>query len=415
MPDSTLAMIFVDLALIMAAAKLLGRLAVVFGQPPVVGEIAAGILAGPAILGTQLSHTVFPAEARPALAVLADLGVAAFMFTAGLELDRGVFTRTRTVVCAVSISAYLLPLAAGCVLAVLALDRHRPGAPVSRAGFALFVGCALAVTAFPVLARILHDRNLIHTRTGQLSLGCAALIDLLAWAGLAIVLALAAPPAQHWRWALLAPAAGIIWWIGRPMLARLAQGRGEQTVIGLGLAAALLGGALTEWIGLHLIFGAFAAGVIFPRAHRRTAESGARVLATALLPAFFVIAGLSVDLTGVDLTGAGELLVIVAVAVAAKMGAVLAAGRLTGLTARTAATLAVLLNTRGLTELVILHLGLSAGLLGPDLYSLLVLMALVTTAMTEPLLRRLGAAAPPPSDPDTVAESPTPVTGDRDG
>ncbi|MBO0852619.1 MAG: cation:proton antiporter [Nocardia sp.] len=393
-------MILLDLVLIMAVAHLLGWLAGKLGQPPVIGEIAAGILAGPTVIGPHMSAMLFPRDARPALTLLADIGVAVFMFVAGLELDRGIFGGARRSIPAVSAAAYLVPFALGSGVAISVLARHQTG---NRLHFALFVGCALAVTAFPVLARILHDRKLIRTEIGQLSLACAAVVDILAWAVLALVLALAHPGGTQWRLALLIPLVAMLWWILRPLLGQAARIGTQQTMIVLGVGGALTLAAITEWIGLHLIFGAFAFGVIFPRERRRTVESGARVLSAILLPGFFVVAGLAVDLGSLDATAITELVVIVAVAIAGKAGSVYLAGRLTGMPSRPAAAVAALLNTRGLTELVILNVGLTTGLIGPELYSLLVVMALVTTASTAPMLRLVGMAHGPdlPESTDT--------------
>ncbi|MGN2638539.1 cation:proton antiporter [Nocardia takedensis] len=387
MAGSALVTVLVDLVLILAAAKALGWAATKLGQPAVIGEITAGILAGPTVLGTHLSQTLFPPETRPTLAVLANIGIAAFMFLGGLELDLPSLRRRRGAIGAVSLAAYMVPFALGCVVGLVVLERHQAD---DRLSFALFLGCALAVTAFPVLARILHDTRLIHTGIGQFSLACAALVDLLAWAALAVVLALSAPGGSHWRWALVLPAAAITWWVTRPLIARIAErAEGTQTVITLGVGGALLYGALTEWIGLHLIFGAFLFGLIFPRAYRPTAETGARVLSTLLMPGFFVVAGLAVDLSSTDRTGIIELVLIVAAAVGGKLGGAYLAARVGGLDSATASVVAVLLNTRGLTELVILHIGYTLGLLDTGLYSMLVVMALLTTAMTAPTLRLL--------------------------
>ncbi|MGN2642389.1 cation:proton antiporter [Nocardia takedensis] len=387
MAGDTLVTVLVELVLIMAAAKAFGWVATKLGQPAVIGEITAGILAGPTVVGTHLSQTLFPPDARPMLAMLADIGVAAFMFIGGLELDLPALRQRRAAIAGVSLAAYTVPFALGCVVALVALERHRPD---DRLSFTLFLGCALAVTAFPVLARILHDTHLIHTSTGQFSLACAALVDILAWAALAVVLALSAPGSSHWRWALVLPAAAITWWVIRPLIARIAErAESTQTVITLGVGGALLYGAFTEWIGLHLIFGAFLFGLVFPRAHRPAAETGARVVSSLLMPGFFVVAGLAVDLSATDRTGIIELAVIVAAAVGGKLGGAYLAGRVGGLDSATASTVAVLLNTRGLTELVILHIGYTLGLLDTGLYSLLVVMALITTAMTAPTLRLL--------------------------
>ncbi|WP_084526521.1 cation:proton antiporter [Nocardia vaccinii] len=399
--------ILLDLVLIMVAAHSLGWLAEKLGQPPVIGEIAAGILAGPTIIGHHLSSMLFPQSARPSLVLLADIGVAVFMFVAGLELDRGIFTGARRSIPAVSAAAYVAPFVLGSGIAVTVLARYQTG---NRLHFALYIGCALAVTAFPVLARILHDRNLVHTEIGQLSLACAALVDIMAWVVLAVILALAHPGGAPWRLILLIPLVGLMWWGLRPMLGRVSQAGTAQTMIVLGVGGALAVAAITEWIGLHLIFGAFAFGVIFPRERRQAVESGVRVLSAILLPGFFVVAGLAVDLSSIDSTAIGELVVIIAAAVLGKVGSVYVAGRLTGMPARPAAAVAALLNTRGLTELVILSVGLTTGLIGPQLYSLLVVMALVTTASTAPILRLLGTARGPVVTEAAVAaiETPTP-------
>ncbi|NKX91214.1 cation:proton antiporter [Nocardia coubleae] len=400
MPNSTLVMVLVDLVIIMIAARVFGRLAEKLGQPAVIGEITAGILAGPTLLGPHLSQVLFPPDARPVLSVLANLGVVAFMFLAGLEVDRNSFTNQRAAIPAIATAAYLAPFGFGCLIAATALTRHHTGA--NTVGFVLFIGCALAVTAFPVLARILVDRNIIRTPIGQMSLACAAIVDAAAWIALAVVLMLVAPTGGHWRWALLAPLAVLVWWGARPVLDRLAAAGTGQQVLVLAIGTALLLAAVTEWIGLHLIFGAFAAGLIFPRAHRDSAENGAVVVSTLLLPAFFAVAGLSVDLGMLDTTGVGELAVVLAAAVGAKIASVVVVGRLAGLDTRTAAALAALLNTRGLTELVILHVGLTAGLTSTSLYSLLVVMALITTAMTAPLLHRIHLPHKPIQSQDFV-------------
>lgn len=391
MPSDQLVAAFVGLVAIMVAARAMGWLAEKVGQPAVTGEIAAGVLAGPTVLGPAVSATLFPHDVRPYLSLLAAVGIAVFMFLAGLEVDRSILSCQHGKIPVVSTAAYAAPFLLGCAAAIVALARHR-----TESGwyFALFVGCALAVTAFPVLARILHDHWLIRTSVGQISLACAAVVDLMAWVTLAVVLAFATPNSGgHWRWAALIPVVALTWWIVRPGLTRLAMVGSDQTVILAGVGGALLMGATTEWVGLHMVFGAFAFGLVFPRRRRAAVESGARVLSVVLMPAFFVVAGLAVDLGTVDNTAVGALVIIMAAAVVGKVGSVYAVGRLAGLDSRTAAAVAALLNTRGLTELVILNVGLSAGLIGVPLYSLLVVMALLTTAMTSPMLRVVGVTA----------------------
>ncbi|MFG1791991.1 cation:proton antiporter [Nocardia sp. NPDC049149] len=391
MPSNQIVFLLLDLVLIAAAARVLGRVAERLGQPAVIGEIAAGIIAGPTILGAHLSGMVFPQDIRSYLSAFANVGVMIFMFLAGLEIDRGSFNGNRRVIGAVSLSAYVVPFVLGCIVAVAVLSRHERDNQLS---FALFIGCALAVTAFPVLARILHDRGLMGSRIGQLSLASAAIDDILAWTVLAIVIGVARPGAgQQWRLLLFVPLVAAMWWIARPLLARIGRSTAPTTVntmIFLAVSGALLWGAATEWIGLHLIFGAFLFGVIFPRGHRPAVESGAQLLSSVFLPAFFVIAGLQVDLSSIDRAGIGEMLAILLAALLGKLGGTYLAARATGIERKEAGALASLMNTRGLTELIILNVGLTIGLIGGQLYSMLVVMALVTTAMTSPLLRLFG-------------------------
>ncbi|GAA5089705.1 cation:proton antiporter [Nocardia iowensis] len=394
MSSNQMVFLLVDLVLIAAAARVLGRLAERLGQPAVIGEIAAGIIVGPTILGAHLSGMVFPHDIRSYLSAFANVGVMIFMFLAGLEIDRGSFDGNRRVVAAVSLSAYFVPFVLGCCVALAVLSRHQDGGAL---GFALFIGCALAVTAFPVLARILHDRGLMGTRIGQLSLASAAIDDILAWIVLAFVIGIARPGvSDQWRLLLFVPLVAAMWWIVRPLLARAARSTAAtttNTMIFLAVSGALLWGAATEWIGLHLIFGAFLFGVIFPRTHRPAVEAGAQLLSSVFLPAFFVVAGLQVDLGSLDRAGVFELAAILLTALVGKLGGTYFAARATGIEPRAAGALASLMNTRGLTELIILNVGLTTGLIGVQLYSILVVMALVTTAMTSPLLRLFGVTS----------------------
>lgn len=386
--------LLVDLVLIAVAARLLGRLAVRLGQPAVIGEIAAGIIAGPTILGAHLSGMVFPQDVRSYLSAFANVGVMIFMFLAGLEIDRGSFNGNRRTVASVSLSAYFVPFALGCAVALVALSRYHNG---NRLTFALFIGCALAVTAFPVLARILLDRGLMGTRIGQLSLASAAIDDILAWTVLALVIGFARPGVSNqWRLLLFVPLVAAMWWLVRPLLVRASRSTAatsDNTMIFLAVSGALLWGAATEWIGLHLIFGAFLFGVIFPRTHRPVVETGAQLLSSVFLPAFFVVAGLQVDLGSLDRAGIVELLAVLLTALVGKLGGTYFAARATGIAPREAGALASLMNTRGLTELIILNIGLTTGLIGVQLYSIMVVMALVTTAMTSPLLRLFGVTS----------------------
>jgi Kef-type K+ transport system membrane component KefB len=386
-----------DLVLIIVAARLLGGLARRLGQPAVIGEIAAGILAGPTVLGAGLSEAIFPVEVKPQLTALADIGVVIFMFLAGLEIDRDRLAGSGRSILGIAVAAFVTPFVLGCALALGPLARHHDG---SRLAFPLFLGCALAVTAFPVLARILQDRGLFTTRLGQLGLAGAAVVDIFAWCSLALVFASARPEFDdHWRLLLIVPLVAVLWWVVRPVLARAVTAeRGETATVLVAVCGAMTTAAVTEWMGLHLIFGAFLFGVIFPRSQRPRAEPGAQLVSSLFLPAFFVVAGLRVDLSGLDRAAVVEAVVIVAAAIAGKIGGTYLAARLCRLDRRTAGALAALMNTRGLTELVILNVGLTLGVIDTQLYSVLVLMALVTTAMTGPLLTVFGVRRPPPPE-----------------
>lgn len=382
--------LMVDLSLILLLAGVFGAIARRLGQPPVVGEIFAGILLGPTLLHGAISSTLFPADVRPLLTALASVGVALFMFLIGMELDHRAVRKQGGTAVSVSLTAAVLPFSLGALLAQLLVSHQPPG---ERLGFTLFMGAAMSVTAFPVLARILTDRGISHTQVGRMALACAAVDDVLAWSMLAVVIALAGGQQNPWMILLLIPYAALILMVVKPLLERILQ---SDTAISARFAVVLggllLSGAFTEWIGLHFIFGAFLFGVAMPRHSAESmrteiTRSLERISSVLLLPVFFVVAGLQVDLSKVDWRGVGELGLIMLVAVGGKFGGAFAAARLRRVDSRRSAALASLMNTRGLTEVVVLTIGLKLGTLDTTLYSLMMVMALVTTAMTGPLLQ----------------------------
>ncbi|MBG0560206.1 cation:proton antiporter domain-containing protein [Actinoplanes aureus] len=414
--------LLLDLALILLLSRAFGALAAKLGQPPVIGEVIAGILAGPTLLGSDLSTTLFPTEIRPSLAALANIGVAMFMFMVGLELNRRVLRRQGAIAVTVSVSSIVLPLGLGIALATFLWSRHPTD---HRLGFLLFVGAAMSVTAFPVLARILTDRGLTQTTLGGLALACAAIDDVLAWTLLAAVIAIGgAGGSDSLLLLLVVPYLAVMLGVVRPLLrrmlapaAKLTPGRLTAVFIGV-----LLSGAATEWMGLHFLFGAFLFGVLIPRdgTERLRGEilgTVERFNGTLLLPVFFVVAGFRVDLSGIGAAGLVELALIMLVAVSGKFGGAYVAARLHRLPPRQSGMLATLMNTRGLTELIILTVGLQLGLLDQDLYSMMVVMAVVTTAMAGPLLRlfgHTGVADRHEPEPDRVATAGKSVTGAPD-
>lgn len=394
MTTNQLSALFSDLALILVLSHLMGAAARRISQPAVIGEVLAGVLLGPTFLGPAVTDFLFPADVRPMLTALADVGMAVFMFIVGLELDRRILRGTGRLAISVSLSSMLLPFGLGAALALLLAEDEGPG---SRLGFVLFMGTAMSVTAFPVLARILTDRKMQHSPVGGLALACAAISDVLAWCMLAAVVALVGGGStDQWYLLLLLPYAGVMVWVVRPLLRRLvaagsSPARLSPAVLTTVLAGLLLSGAVTEKIGLHFIFGAFLFGVIMPKeAGERLGEDiGNRIGHISnhlLLPVFFICVGLNVDLSDLGRSGWLDFVLILLVAVSGKfLGAFLSA-RAHGVTARQSAVLATLLNTRGLTELIILTTGLQLGVLDERLYSLMVAMAVVTTAMAGPLL-----------------------------
>jgi Kef-type K+ transport system membrane component KefB len=424
MPLPGAAGLLLSLAIIVAAARALGYAANRIGQPAVVGEITAGILLGPTALGPELGHWLFTSATRQSLTGLADLGLTLFMFITGFELDHAIARGVRRAAATISLGATALPFGLGAAIALWLAPREHIGHVVP---FVLFMGAAMSVTAFPVLARILADRGMQRTGLGILALSSAAIADVVAWCVLALVTALAGiSGGNSWHAWLVLPYVVILWVAVRPLLRKLldaAARRGARTGLAVTtVAGLLLSSSLTEAIGIHFIFGAFIFGLIMPRgsrtneALRPVLDGLGQVGTTLLLPVYFVIAGFNINLTRIGVSGLVELGVIILVAVTGKVLGTVAASRLLRRSLRESVALAALMNTRGLTEIVILMVGLDAGILDTRLFSLMVLMAVLTTAVAAPVLRvsgwgetsgRLLRVAPPAASgngpgPDTV-------------
>ncbi|WFB09340.1 cation:proton antiporter [Streptomyces sp. LX-29] len=391
--------LLLDLALIVVLARVFGAAARRLKQPAVIGEVFAGILVGPTLFDGWIADNLFPAEARPFLSALAQVGVAVFMFVVGLEVDRTLLRNRGRIAASVSLTSIALPFSLGLLLALYLVDRHQSPDDL---GFVLFMGAAMSITAFPVLARILTDRGLHRTALGGLALACATIDDVLAWSLLAVVVTVIGADAEQWRILLVLPYVAAMVTVVPPLLRRLMArgkpGTGEEharaRVLAVALAGLLASAAATEWMGLHFIFGAFLFGAVIPRdsfewAHRAVVEGLGQISTVLLLPVFFVVAGLKVDLSGLDAGRLGELALILLVAIGGKFCGAYLAARAHGVAQRQAAALGALMNTRGLTELIILSVGLQLGVLDQSLYSLMVVMAVVTTAMAGPLLQAI--------------------------
>jgi Kef-type K+ transport system membrane component KefB len=393
-----------------AVAWLLGRV----GQPPVVSEMLAGVLLGPSLLGLLLpdvQDALFPQPLYPILYVVGQVGLVIFMFQAGYAFSQHRITGLAGTAGAVSLAGVIAPLALG-VLLVVVFAGHVPilvdGVPLGVS--AAFVGVALAITAFPMLARIITERGHAGTRHGSLALASGALDDAVAWIMLAFVIAAASgkvgPALITVGGALLFVA--IVWYGVRPAAVLLmGEGRlGAQTRL-LGTVALLFGVAwYTDEIGLYAVFGAFAVGAVMPRNERTDGVVGllTPVCQIVFLPLFFTYSGLRTEF---GLLGEPTVLLFalgcIAVAIAGKFGACWIAARLRGEPSGVALRVGALMNARGLMQLIALNVGLEAGIVGPSMFTVLVLVALVTTLMTTPLLtliehrERGQARAPEPA------------------
>lgn len=401
MDIDTVAQFLRALIVIIVVARLLGLLCRRFGQPEVIGEIAGGILLGPTFFHGEITRAVFPADIRHALTTLSTIGVSLFMFLVGTHLAHGRLRGQGRIALMLSLGSMVVPFVFGTLFAIgIVCDRS------GRTGvlFCIFVGTAMSITAFPVLSRILTDRELIDTPIGSLALAAAAIGDVVGWSMLAVLVAFSHGNTPPWRVLLVLPFVVVLVGVVRPVLARLAAhppsarpgGRATKAGLGAGVVVAIAGALVlsaeaTWWMGLHQIFGAFLLGAVLPQTGAATVRSRVlpwveRIDRIVLLPPFFVVAGFAVDLSGMNGRAFGLLLLILLVAIGGKLSGAFGAARLCRLSTRHSATLAVLVNTRGLTELIVLSVGLQIGLLDQRLYSLMVLMALVTTLMPGLLL-----------------------------
>lgn len=393
--------LIVQVAVVVAAARVVGLLFRRIGQPQVMGEMVAGILLGPSLLGRVApgaSAWLFPPESLGFLNSLSQVGLLVFMFLVGLELDPRLMRGKGHTALVTSHVSIVAPFFLGSALALYLYPRLSD-AGVGFTGFALFMGAAMSVTAFPVLARILTERKLMRTRVGAITLACAAVDDVTAWCILAgVVMIVRAGTGGLPLWATVAGSLVFIaamWFAVRPLLARLEarfhrRGGVSQDVLAVVLIVTLASAWTTEWLGIHALFGAFLAGAAMPKDPafvRGLTEKLEDATVVLLLPLFFAFTGLRTTIGLVDGWEMwGYCALIVAVAVAGKFGGSTLAARATGLPWREAGALGVLMNTRGLMELVILNVGLDIGVISPALFAMMVLMALATTFMTSPLL-----------------------------
>ncbi|MCC7422073.1 MAG: cation:proton antiporter [Planctomycetaceae bacterium] len=396
-----LAHVLLALAVVILAGRLLGIAFRRIGQPPVIGEIVAGILLGPSLLGRVSPAAldfVFPTTIHGTLGIVSNLGLVLYMFTVGLELD-GSHVRDRAhATVAISHTGIVFPFILGLILALFLYPVVSTD-DVPFTGFALFMGAAMSITAFPVLARILTDRNLHRTSLGVVALTCAAADDVTAWCLLAVVVGVARARMSDAVTMLSLTAAylGLMFFVARPLVMRYAKRwlntEPSQNTVALLFVGLLLSAVTTEAIGIHAVFGAFLVGAMIPSGSplaKRLVAILQDTVAVLLLPAFFAFTGLRTQIglvSGVQawLICAG----IIAVATLGKFGGTTIAARVSGLSWRESSALGVLMNTRGLMELIVLNIGLDLKIISPTLFAMMVMMAIVTTVATAPILRRL--------------------------
>ncbi|MBK6633075.1 MAG: cation:proton antiporter [Chitinophagaceae bacterium] len=403
-----LAVLLLQIIVIIAVARFAGFLFRKIGQPAVIGEIVAGIILGPSVLGLffpGINHFLFPAASLGTLNFLSQIGLILFMFIIGMEIDLKAIGKQAYDAVIISHASIIIPYALGVTLAYFIYRDYAP-AGTSFLSFALFMGIAMSITAFPVLARILQEKGLTRSRLGAMALTCAAADDLTAWCILAAVIALVKSGSSI----------SVLYTIGfavvyvfimmkgvRPYLERLStvydnKIKRRTPIIALLFVILIISSYITSIIGVHALFGAFMAGVIMPGSfsfRKIVVDKIEDVSIILLLPLFFVITGLR---TEIGLINEGHLWItfgwILLVAVAGKFGGSALAARMVGQSWKDSLSIGVLMNTRGLMQLIVLNIGYDLGILSPEIFAMMVLMALVTTFMTGPALDLINRVMP---------------------
>jgi Kef-type K+ transport system membrane component KefB len=394
-----LSILLTQIIVVLTLAGLFRRLFRMIGQPPVMGEMIAGIVLGPSVLGLfspQALSFLFPPASLETLRLLSQIGVVLFMFIVGMELDVRHVREKGSAAVMISHASIIVPFLLGAALSLF-LYRELASPGTSFNAFALFIGVAMSITAFPVLARILEDRGMTQTHLGSIALTCAAVDDVTAWCILALVIALVKSTGigiSAITIVLTLIFAASMFFIVRPQLGRLIKEPDSQLhrrrLIPIILAFVMACALLTETIGIHALFGAFVAGVVMPppTEFRIFLKDKLEAFGSyALLPLFFAFTGLRTQV-GLLNDWHDWLLcaVIILVAIAGKLGGSMLMSRWTGMNWSQSFSIGVLMNTRGLVELVVLNIGYDLGILSGRIFTMMVLMALVTTFMTGPLL-----------------------------
>lgn len=411
---------FLQIAVILGVCRLTGWIARYAGQTQVVSEMIAGVLMGPSLLGLLLPGAqayLFPRQSNTILYAVAQVGLALYMFMIGLELDVSLIRRRYQSAISVSAAGIVAPFALGCLIARFLYGDPRFFDEGSSSFEAmLFTGASMSITAFPMLARIIYERGLSGTSLGTLALSAGSTDDAAAWCVLALVLASFSGDASV---AVLAIGGGVAYAVlvltaGRRLLARLGaiverEGRMSPAVLAVTLAVAMLGAWFTDYIRIYAVFGAFIMGAAMPRGlfQREVERLIGPCVTTLLLPMFFVYSGLNTQIGLVSTPALWGLTLVVCLAATLGKGvACFGAARLAGEPAREAVAIGTLMNARGLMELIILNIGLERGIIRPTFFTIMVLMAIVTTLLASPVFNlvypKRPAAAPAEPIPDAL-------------
>ena len=392
-----------QMAIVLVTCLVCGWIAGRLGQARVIGEICGGILLGPSVLGRitpQLSARLFPESSLGSLDVLSTVGLVLFLFLIGSELDYEQLRQQKATAAFASLMSIVLPFGMAVLAAPLLQERFSPGSS-GRLAFALFLGVSMSITALPVLARILEERHMQSSSLGATALVCAAVGDVAAWMILAVAMTLIpsesrpAPYAYRFLWlgAYLFVMLLVIRPIGKWVAKRHTRVTLSYELLGILIALVFASAAVTDAIGVHPLFGAFLAGLCFPRVKAWQTALRTRlhvILSLVLLPLFFALTGIR---TRLDLLSDSRIwlwtALVLLLAVTGKMGGAILAARWTGQGWRASMALGALLNTRGLVELIVLNIAYNAHVFSPTLFTMLVVMALITTAITVPMLNWL--------------------------
>jgi Kef-type K+ transport system membrane component KefB len=403
-----LPVLLLQVILIIIIVRVFGFLFNKIGQPGVIGEIVAGIMLGPSVLGMvapMVSTFIFPETSLENLQFLSQVGLILFMFVIGLELDINIIRKQARAAIIISHASIIIPYTLGMALALFTYHQFAP-ANISFLSFSLFMGIAMSITAFPVLARIIQERKLTNTKLGAMAITCAAADDVTAWCILAALIAVVkagTSVSTLYTIGLLILYILMMVFAVHPLLKKLGSHyRNHQTLsksmMAIVFMVMLVSAYITEVIGIHALFGAFMAGVIMPHKldfRKSLMEKIEDVSLVLLLPLFFVFTGLR---TQINLLNEGSLWIvfgwIVVVAVAGKFGGSMLAAKVVGQNWKDSLSIGALMNTRGLMELVVLNIGYDLGILSPPVFAMMVLMALITTLMTNPALNLINRLLP---------------------